>query len=488
MLKTLQNHPRGLYILFATEMWERFNYYGMRALLVLYLTAQLLQGGLGYSRTEALAIYATFTALVYLTPILGGFIADKYIGQRKSILIGGLLMALAQFVIAKSSYGDISQRNGLFTLGLGICIIGNGFFKPNISTLVSHLYHHHDTKKDAAFTIFYMGINLGAFLAPFVCGTIAVAYGWAYGFVSAGLGMCLGLIWFLSQQKDIILLEPRMAEKNPNLQTKDIFSVLSFVVCSVLLVVIVLFAKNTLSVTLQEISLRLIELLAILFLVGIIVRNTQTTQEWQRVGIIVVLCFFNMLFWAGFEQAGGTLNLFAEQNTNRYVGSFQIPTSWFQSINSVFIIALAPLFSMLWYWLSSRNRNPNIPLKFALGLFLLGLGFVLMSVANKTFLSSQVAVSPLWLIGVYAIHTIAELCLSPIGLSMVTQLAPQKIVSVMMGLWFGATAFGNYLAGTMEGLLLNYFPNIPLFDFLSLTSILGALVLLALSPLLKHWL
>ena len=312
--KPQTGHPKGLYVLFATEMWERFSYYGMRALLVLYLTAQIVNGGFQLDRTSALEIYAIFTGLVYLTPIVGGLLADKVLGQRKAIFIGGILMALGQFTLAYSQVGNIEARTWLLHLGLGVIIVGNGFFKPNISTIVGKLYSDHDPRKDSAFTIFYMGINLGAFLAPLVCGYLAVEYGWAYGFGAAGVGMLLGTIWFAVQGKLLgnVGFAPdrdHQSKQQLTLGGKDWTQIALYVVSGLILVYGLLLLWGNLGDGAKDILTTLLAIVGTLALAYIIFSNTKGSIEWKRVGVIFVLCFFNIFFWAGFEQAGGTFNL-----------------------------------------------------------------------------------------------------------------------------------------------------------------------------------
>ena len=486
---TKTSHPKGLYVLFATEMWERFSYYGMRALLVLYLTAQLIDGGFALDRTTALEIYAIFTGLVYLTPIIGGLLADKILGQRKAIFIGGILMALGQFTLAYSQMGDVEARTWLLHLGLGVLIIGNGFFKPNISTIVGKLYSDQDPRKDSAFTIFYMGINLGAFMAPIICGYLAVQYGWSYGFAAAGVGMILGTVWFAVQGNLLgnVGFAPNRDVKSTTrltLGAKDWGHIVLYVITSLILVYGILVLWGNIGETAKSTITTVLAIGGAIALAYIIFSNTSGSIEWKRVGVIFILCFFNIFFWAGFEQAGGTFNLFAENNTNRMVFGWEIPTAWFQSVNSIWIISLAPVISVLWLSLSRIGKNPNIPVKFAFGLLFLGLGFILMSAANAASAGGNM-VSPMWLVSVYFLHTVAELCLSPIGLSMISKLSPQKIVSVMMGLFFASIALANYMAGVLEAVLKNYLPDMQLFSFLTLTSISAGIILLLLSPFLK---
>ncbi|MFN9710810.1 MAG: peptide MFS transporter [Bacteroidota bacterium] len=479
-------HPQGLYALFFTEMWERFSYYGMRALLVLYLTSTAIKGGFGMERASALEIYAIFTGLVYLTPIAGGILADKLLGQRISVLIGGLLMAIGNFVLAMSVgvAGATSVTDGrewLLNLGLGLLIAGNGFFKPNISTMVGGLYQQNDIRRDSGFTIFYMGINLGAFLAPLIAGSLGELYGWQYGFSASGVGMILGIVILIVTQSKLAGVGMAPGKEGNKLMIGDFIKVIIWVAATFGLVYGLISLFSSMSDATYDLVTNIIFLIGGLAVLIIIGANTKGGDQWSRVGVILILAFFNIFFWAGFEQGGGTFNLFAEEKTDRMIGSFEIPTTWFQSINAFAIFALAPLFSTLWIYLNKKGKNPNIPVKFGLGLILLGLGFVVMYVADEQAKSGLV--SSLWLVGVYLLHTVGELFLSPIGLSMITKLSPPKIVSLMMGLWFTSIALANYMAGILESILHKFEMN--LFLFLIITSVSGGLVMLLISPLLK---
>ena len=492
-----KKHPSGLWVLFFTEMWERFSYYGMRALLVLYLTSTLINGGFGFAQNNALQIYGIFTGLVYLTPIFGGIVADRLIGQRKSIMIGGLVMGLGQAAMAYSeavvTLGNMPSGDALMELrrywlyiGLGLLILGNGFFKPNISTLVGRLYADGDPRKDSAFTIFYMGINIGAFLAPLVAGFLGESIGWAWGFGSASVGMFVGTLWFTSQEKKLgtIGFGPKrvFTGETARLNLRDWFEIFVWVI--IIVAFIYLFVKTWWTIP-EEVTFYIIRLAiftAVAGIVYVIVKNTSGKTEWSRIGAILVFSFFNIFFWSGFEQAGGTFNLFARDLTDRMVGDFELKASWFQSINAIAIVALAPLFSMLWVRLG--RRNPSTPVKFGLGLMFLSLGFVVMFSADSV-ASPQNLVSPLWLVMVYLFHTTGELCLSPIGLSMISKLSPPKITSLMMGLFFASIALANYLAGFLKSLLENYMPGMNLFLFLIITSGSASIVMFAISPVLK---
>lgn len=481
-------HPNGLYTLFATEFWERFSYYGMRALLVLYLTSSFANGGFGMERSAALEIYAIFTGLVYLTPILGGLLADKILGQRKAVFIGGLVMAAGQFALAASVSYDINSnlemREFLLYCGLGFLILGNGFFKPNISTMVGGLYEKNDARKDSAFTIFYMGINLGAIFAPLVAGTLGENVAWHYGYMSAGIGMLIGNIWFYVRRVSLLQvgLPPKNNETQISLVYKDLLDIIFYSIASILIVSGIIKLIDILSSSTLDIIKLSAAIIGIIYLSWTIFKGTKGKTEWSRVGVILILAVFHVIFWSGFEQAGGTFNLFAQLNTDREIFDwFTIPATAFQVINPLFIVILGVPFSLLWISLSKKGHNPRTPYKFGFGLLLVGLGFILMTGAQEK-ADLGILVSPLWLIGVYFLHTAGELCISPVGLSLITKLAPPKIVSVMMGLWMGSIALGNYLAGIMEKLLEK--TDFELYPFIAGETIFAALLVMVLGPLL----
>ncbi|MFT5725565.1 MAG: POT family proton-dependent oligopeptide transporter [Bacteroidia bacterium] len=484
----ITGHPKGLYSLFFTEMWERFSYYGMRALLTLYLTAELINGGFGMDRAASLKIYGIFTGLVYLTPIIGGWFADKVIGQRKSIFIGAFTMAVGQFLLAASGIQSLDaegMRLTLFYLGLGTLILGNGFFKPNISTIVGDLYDNDDPRKDGGFTIFYMGINIGAFLSPFVAGTLGEKVGWPWGFFAAGVGMLVGTIWFYARRStlDGLGLPPNRKEGQTELIRKDWMDIVLYTIINFIVVLFVIKGIGNLPDTIQTIITWVIGLGGLLFLIMSIFKGTEGKTEWSRVFVILVLAMFNIVFWAGFEQAGGTFNLFAAENTNRMLGSWEIPVTWFQNINPIAIVIFAPLFSMLWIKLSSLKKNPRTPLKFVIGLLLGAIAFYIMTMASDL-AADGTLISPMWLVAVYVVLTLGELMLSPIGLSMITKLSPSKITSIMMGVWMASFALGNYLAATLESILETY--QFELYPFITYLMLGSAVVLLLLSPILNR--
>ncbi len=488
--KKFFGHPMGLSTLFATEMWERFSYYGMRALLTLYLTAELVNGGFGLDREASLEIYAIFTGLVYLTPIIGGWVSDKLLGQRKTVYIGGLVMAIGQFLLAssallyQSTQHSTDSRQFLFNFGLGVLIIGNGFFKPNISTVVGNFYDDNDPMKDSAFNIFYLGINLGAILGTFIAGGLGENIEWGYGFLAAGIGMILGILWLKAKERTLEHhgLPPKTAADKFVLDGGDWRTIFIYVAG----LVFGIFALIYIWGLLPEIIKSVITYggFAAIF-IGLsytIFKGTKGASEWSRMGVIIILAIFNIVFWAGFEQAGGTFSLFAKENTNRMMFGWEMPATWFQNVNSFSILVFASLYSIMWLWLDKKGWNPRTPLKFALGLFFGALAFFVMSKASDLAQGGNL-VSPLWLVSVYVLLTLGELMLSPIGLSMITKLAPAKLVSVVMGLWMASFAAGNYLAGMLEGILNKF--DFSLYPFIMMVMLGSGILLVILSPLLN---
>lgn len=472
-----QRQPRGLYVLFSAEAWERFSYYGMRALLVLYLVNHL-----EYERADALKIYGLYTGLVYLTPMIGGYLADKWLGARKAILIGGIVMALGHLAMAFEP---------LLFQALGLLIVGNGFFKPNISTIVGGLYNENDPRRDGGFTIFYMGINLGAFFSPLVCGTLGENIGWHWGFGAAGIGMIAGLLVFMWGQKLLGATGfPPGREVTPSsrLNAADWRDVGLISLGSVVLVWLVVAVGGVVGqgpMFLGGLAICGVALVGQrMFAKPATPAEPLTTEEWHRLLVIAILAFFNIFFWMGFEQAGGTMTLFADQQTDRHLFGWEIPASFFQSINPLVIVTMAPIFSIMWRRLDQSRYSIPTSAKMAIGMIILGLGFVLMYVAQGVAAETGL-VGPLWLVSVYFLHTIGELFLSPIGLSMVSKLSPARLTSMMMGVWFLSSAVANYSAGTLESLLASF--GIPLYGFLIFSSIGAGVILLMLTPFLKRW-
>lgn len=458
MSEVKQSHPKGLYVLFVTEMWERFSYYGMRAIFVLFLTKALL-----YDKAFGSEIYGSYTGLVYLTPLIGGYMADRYWGNRKSIIIGGILMAIGQFFMFMSGsfFENLDLARILMMVGLTSLIIGNGFFKPNISTMVGQLYPKGDKRIDSAFTIFYMGINLGAFFAPLVCGFFGDTGNpgdFKWGFLAAGIGMIMSLILFISL-KDKYIVTPdgqaigagpnRNREVSENVDTpqevKSEFTqgqIFTWIGIEIALFTLFYFLD-------QGIIGSFIFSLSIAAPGFIISDRSLTKIEKERIWVIFIVAFFVIFFWAAFEQAGAALTFFAEEQTNREIFGTIVPASYFQSINAVAIVIFASAFVALWGFLGRRNMEPASPYKQSIGLFLLAIGYLVIAFGVKG-IDPSTKVSMIWLISLYVIHTFGELCLSPIGLSMVNKLAPIKFASLLMGVWFLSTASANKFAGTLS--------------------------------------
>ncbi|CCQ09379.1 Di/tripeptide permease YjdL [Pseudoalteromonas luteoviolacea B = ATCC 29581] len=437
-------HPKGLFLLFGTEMWERFGYYGMRAILVLYLVALTQDGGFGWSNADALSLYGTFTMAVYITPLFGGWLADNVLGQRKAIIIGGFLMAAGHFIMGIPHSVVAGQEENVFYLGLALLCAGNGLFKPNISTMVGDLYSEGDKRRDGAFTIFYMGINLGGALGPLVAGYVATVAGWQAGFIAAGIGMVISVIlqMVLSQKYlgDIGKIpSAKLSQQQSQSNSKEPLS----------------------------------------------------KVEKDRIKVIFTMSVFSIIFWMGFEQAGGLMNIFANDYTNRMLMGFEVPASWFQSLNSIFIIVFAPIVAMI--WLKLDKREPNSPVKFAIALVFLALGFLTMMLALITEGGdgNTMQISMMWLVLFYLFHTLGELCLSPIGLSMVSKLAPLRLASMLMGIWFLCTAVANKIAGLVgsfigegEAAVEN---AMSIFIGLGATALLSAGIMYFLSDKLVDW-
>ncbi len=452
-----KSHPKGLYVLFVTEMWERFSYYGMRALFVLFMTKALL-----FDKALGSEIYGSYTGLVYLTPLLGGYMADRYWGNRKSIIIGGILMAIGQLFMffAGTYYQEVNIAAPLMFTGLGFLIIGNGFFKPNISTMVGQLYPAGDKRVDSAFTIFYMGINLGAFIAPLLCGYLGDtgnAADFRWGFMAACVGMIVSLILFITL-KNKYLVTPtgeQIGEKpNSSREVKSETEVATPVNYTAMVIWAAVFGGLLYLFRFQAEMDWIGSFIFALTIAApgyIITDPTLSKVERQRIWVIYIAAFFVIFFWAAFEQAGASLTYFAEEQTNREIFGTVVPTSYFQSINAVAIVIFAPLFVWLWGWMGKKNMEPASPFKQAMGLFLLAMGYLVIAFGVKG-IDPSTKLSMVWLVSLYTIHTFGELCLSPIGLSMVNKLAPVKLASLLMGVWFLSTAAANKFAGTLSAL------------------------------------
>lgn len=449
--KEIFGHPRGLATLFFTEMWERLSYYGMRALLVLFMTDQIMNGGMELTDATATAIYGMYTALVYLVALPGGWMADRLMGAQRAVFTGGIIIMLGHFVLA-------IPTTSAFFIGLLLVILGTGLLKPNVSAIVGELYPQGDPRRDGGFSIFYMGINLGGLLGPLVCGSLAQSdrFGWHYGFAAAGVGMLFGVVQFAMTRHhlgDAGLLpagtdDPeRDAAKRRNgwrIVTVAMVALLAFVVLSV---------NGQFSFDAQAIARNgtvVIVGVTVAYFVYLFLFAGLSAVEKKRVTVFAVLVLGAAMFWSGFEQSGSSLNIFADRYTQLELGPITLLSTWFQSVNSMFIVLFAPVFAYLWVWLAKRNLNPSTPAKFGFGLILLAVGFFMMVIASSIVASGDKAM-PTWLILTYMFHTFGELALSPVGLSATTKLAPKRFVGQLMGIWFVATAIGNLIAGQLAG-------------------------------------
>ncbi|GAC1515045.1 MAG: peptide MFS transporter [Gemmatimonadaceae bacterium] len=487
--RTFFGHPRGLGLLFGVEMWERFSFYGMRALLVLYLV-----NALHWDPRNASLLYGAYMGSVYLTPLLGGWLADRFIGTRRSLVIGGVTIAVGHFLLAfgppPTSAPPPPAAMLMFYLGLGCVVAGTGFFKPNVSTMVGQLYHADDPRRDSGFTIFYMGINVGAATAPFICGWLGERVGWHFGFGAAGVGMLLGVLMYVIA-RDRLLPGIGMPPGGSIRDKRGYDAANGAGGRPVALraaagglaggAVALMAARGALTVT-NTLGV----LMAAAFGAAACVAFLGTHgAERDRVTALLTIVLFAIFFWLAFEQAGSSLTIFADRHTDRTIGSFTFPASWFQIVQPTLIIILAPLFASLWIALASRGREPSTSMKMVIGLAAVGAGFLFLvaagAPADRGFL-----VSPLWLVAAYTLHTVGELCLSPVGLSYVTKVAPSRFASLLMGMWFLSLAAANYLGGFLASKIdqvssLSRFFMIPV-----ATSLTAAVVLWVLVPRLKR--
>lgn len=482
-------HPRGLPTLFLTEMWERFSYYGLRPLLVLFMSAALAQGGFGFERGEAAAIVGIYGACVYLASLPGGWIADRLLGLRRAILYGAICISAGHLSIGLSGFagGKIT-----FFLGLILIVLGTGLLKPNISAIVGDLYPEGGARRDAGFSIFYMGINTGSFLGQIVTGFLGEAVGWHWGFGAAGVGMLIGLLVYITRSKSTLGdlgMEPTR-NPDPTIQARQETQVklVTGIGAAILAVVFVLAALGVIAINAQVIGQYMTYVLvglAFAFFGYLFIFGNLSGDERKRVVVIAVLFVAAAIFWSAFEQAPTSLNLFAKDFTERRLGGFEVPATWFQSINSAFIIILAPVFAFIWTWFGNKGIDLSSPGKFALGLLFAGLGFLIMIFAAQTVVASNGAlkVSALWLTFSYLFQTIGELCLSPVGLSSMTKLSPRRYVGQMMGIWFLASAVGNLIGGLVGGHVdpekLEQMPT--LFTSTTIALIIAAVVLALLA-------
>jgi len=423
-------HPKGLFVCFATEMWERFSYYGMRALLILYLTKHW-----EFTDATSYLIYGAYTSLVYIMPVFGGMLADQILGSKKAVTYGAILLVFGHLGMT------VESSEQIFYLSLALIVSGVGFLKPNISTMVGALYKEGDPRRDSGFTIFYMGINIGAFTATLLCGYLGEQVGWAYGFGAAGIGMLLGLIIFLWGQKYLEgLAEP---PSNKYLEKMNGISYEYWAYISGIFMVLVTWFLVQNSQLVGQLLGGFGAIFIGAWLLYALFRCDP--EERDRLIVVGILILFSLIFWALFEQAGSSLNILTDRGVDRVIFGWEVPASMFQSLNAGFIFTIAPLFAMLWIALAKRNMEPSTPIKFSIGIVFVGLGFLALVYGMKSSEGLQTGI--FWIILIYLLHTLGELCLSPVGLSSVTKLSPQRIVGFMMGMWFFASAAGNYVAG-----------------------------------------
>ena len=459
-----KGHPKGLYLLFVTEMWERFSYYGMRALFMLYMVQALL-----FDKELASQVYGSYTGLVYLTPLIGGYIADRYWGNRRSIVTGALTMAVGQFLLFLSAcyYHEVGLAKYLMFCGLGLLILGNGFFKPNISTMVGRLYRPDDSRKDSAFTIFYMGVNVGSTLAPLICGLIGNTghpEDFKWGFLAACIGMLLGAAVFRIFMNRYICdpdgnpvgtAPARSKETTEKDEKKPSNTGRTVLMVAFTLILTILFSVNW-GHTSDGVFAgsdwigSLIYATVIVMPIIIITDKSLTRTEQARIGVIYIIAFFVIFFWSAYDQAGASLTFFADEQTDRRIGNWEMPAAYFQSFNPIMIVTLAPVFAAIWSFLGKRGWEPSSPRKQSIGLLLLSLGYLYIAFGVKD-IEPGVKVSMAWLTGLYLIHTMGELCLAPIGLSLVYKLSPARFSSLLMGVWYLSTSAANKFAGFLSG-------------------------------------
>ena len=422
-------HPKGLFVCFATEMWERFSYYGMRALLILYLTKHW-----EFTDATSYLIYGAYTSLVYIMPVFGGMLADQILGSKKAVTYGAILLVFGHLGMT------VESNEQIFYLSLALIVSGVGFLKPNISTMVGALYEEGDPRRDSGFTIFYMGINIGAFTATLLCGYLGEEIGWAYGFGAAGIGMLLGLFIFLWGQKYLEGLAEPPSNKYMTKVNGISYENWAYISGVVMVLVTWFLVQNS------QLVGQLLGSFGVIFIGAWLLYALLkcAPEERDRLIVVGILILFSLIFWALFEQAGSSLNILTDRGVDRVIFGWEVPASMFQSLNAGFIFTIAPLFALLWIALAKRNMEPSTPIKFSIGIVLVGLGFLALVYGMNSSEGLQTGV--IWIVLIYLLHTLGELCLSPVGLSSVTKLSPQRIVGFMMGMWFFASAAGNYVA------------------------------------------
>ena len=489
--RTFFGHPRGLATLFFTEMWERFSFYGLRPLLILFMAAALVDGGFGFPRDQASAIVGIYGFSVYLSSLPGGWVADRLLGLQRAIFVGACLITAGHLSIGLSAFAGAGSGKLPFFLGLILIVLGTGLLKPNISAIVGDLYPEGGSRRDAGFSMFYMGINLGAFAGQLVTGILGERVGWHWGFGAAGLGMMLGLIffWFSAPRtlRGIGAAPSRHPDPAVHARQQRSARLGLAIGLGLIALIVILAATGTVDINPQAIGQNLVRftlVMVALFFLYVFVAGGVTGDEKKRIAVIFVLFLFAVVFWGAFEQAPTSLNLFARDFTDRTIGGWEVPATWFQSINSAFIILLAPVFAAIWTVLGRRGSDLSSPGKFALGLAFAAVGFLLMIFAANRVVESNgvLKVSALWLTASYFFQTVGELCVSPVGLSSMTKLSPRKYVGQMMGIWFTASALGNLIGGLVGGDVdpekLELMPQLFTRTTISLAVAAGILVLL----------
>ena len=476
-------HPKGLYTLFFTEMWERMSYYGMRGILVLFMTASILDGGLQFDNVSASAIYGIYSACVYLVALLGGWLADRHIGQQKAILYGGMIIMLGHFLLAFTNLQT-------FYLGLIFVVLGTGLLKPNISAIVGGLYENDLNKKESGFTIFYMAINIGSVLGFFICGYLGENVGWHYGFGAAGIGMAFGLIQFILTKSNLgsIGLKPSI-ELNNEAKKKELRIFNSFMLIFFLIIFLGLFGYVSFDpIPIANILTLVILLIAIMYFLYLFFFGNLSEEEGKKIALIVVLFFGAAFFWSGFDQAGSSFNIFAKEYTDRIILGWEYPASWLQVLNPVLVVILSPFMAYMWLFLGKRMLDPSLPFKFGLGLIFMAIGFLFIATGASVAMQEGMAGAK-WLLLTYLFHTIGELTLSPIGLAAISNLSPKRFVGQMMGIWFLASSLGAIIAGLLSGQAtysgINSMPD--LFNKIAITSSIIGLVLILISKPLNNW-
>ncbi|WP_137167851.1 peptide MFS transporter [Salinimonas lutimaris] len=476
-------HPGGLQTLFFTEMWERMSYYGMRALLVIFMTMAIQQQGLGFSKDDAYAIYGLYTGAVYFMGLFGGWLADRLFGGRDAVWYGGIIIMSGHIVLAIPS-------TDTFFIGLILVVLGTGLLKPNISAMVGQLYGDKDSRRDGGYTLYYMGINIGSIIGNLVCGYLATTAGYHWAFGAAAIGMAIGLVQYKMTQHKLpdVSCQPTVQMSQAGVRNSWL-GVIAFLLTVAVITALTSMGQMTINVvTVAESVAYLITAVFVIYFCAIFFMGQLDGNEKKRMLALLLICVASACFFAGFEQAGSSLNIFANENTDRMLGSFEIPTAWFQSLNSFFIIVLSPFFAALWINLGKRMMDPSYGMKCALGTIIMASGFVVMFFAAQL-AASGLEVAPYWLVATYFLHTVGELCLSPVALSAVSKLAPRRFAGQMMGLFVLTYSIGSVIAGVLAGAFGGEETNDMAGLFIYIAQFAGVIgvIVLALSLKTRYW-